>query len=287
MDKPESRKADADSKAVLEMEKLLGSLSPVPVCKTTACPNMSACLSRRSAAWMILGGSCLRRCAYCDIAFGEPDPIDESEPAQVAEAAKALGLSHIVITAPARDDLPDSGAAHIARTIAALKGTLPSATVEVLIPDLKGDRTALKVVLDAQPDILSHSVGTVPSLYRGMRPASAYTRSLELLGHVKELSPRVFTKSGLWVGLGETGDEAQWVLDDLRAVGCDFLTIGQYEPPTPEHMAAAEEITPEAFESLKSAALDMGFRDAVCGPLARMTYASPESLAMLASKRKP
>ncbi len=281
MKKPEWLKVKADPQAVIEMERLLSSLGLTTVCKNAACPNIGECFGRHTATFMIMGANCTRNCRYCKVEKGLPTPLDADEPANVAKAAKALGLTHTVVTSVTRDDLPDGGAEHFAKTILALKNALPDATVEVLIPDFKGEKSALKTVLDAKPDILNHNVETVPSLYSRVRPMAVYTRSLLLLGRAKEFDPTVHTKSGLMVGLGETEDEVLEVMDDLRDVGCDLLTIGQYLQPSPKHLEVAEYIPPEQFEAYKSAGLAMGFRYVASGPFVRSSYHAAEGMAAL------
>lgn len=281
MKKPEWLKVKADPQAVLEMERLLSSLGLTTVCKNAGCPNIGECFGSRTATFMIMGENCTRNCRYCKVEKGAPTPLDKNEPGNVAKAAAALGLKHTVVTSVTRDDLPNGGAEHFAKTIRALKNAMPEATVEVLVPDFLGKKSALETVLDAKPDILNHNVETVPSLYRRVRPMAVYARSLLLLGRAKELNPSIHTKSGLMVGLGETEDEVLSVMDDLTDVGCDLLTIGQYLQPSPKHLAVAEYIPPEQFEAYKSAGLAMGFRYVASGPLVRSSYHAAEAISVL------
>ncbi|MEX1308140.1 MAG: lipoyl synthase, partial [Eubacteriales bacterium] len=243
--------------------------------------NIGECFGRHTATFMIMGANCTRNCRYCKVDKGTPTPLDANEPKNLAHAAKALGLKHTVVTSVTRDDLPDGGAEHFAKTILALKSALPESTVEVLIPDFKGDNTALKTVLDAKPDILNHNTETVPSLYSQVRPMAVYARSIQLLKRSKEIDPAIHTKSGLMVGLGETKEEVLSVMRDLRDVDCDLLTIGQYLRPSPKHLDVAEFITPEQFEAYKAEGLAMGFRYVASGPFVRSSYHAAEAITAL------
>jgi len=254
------------------MEDLLKTLSLHTVCRDANCPNRGECFKNQTATFMILGENCTRNCKFCTVSKGEVSSLDESEPENVAKAAKKLGLKHVVVTSVTRDDLQDYGANHFANTIYYLRKYLPDSTVEVLIPDFKGDLDSLKVVLDKKPDILNHNIETVKYLYDKVRPMAIYNRSLELLKRVKEINPNVFTKSGVMVGLGETHEQISELMDDLLSVGCDILTIGQYLQPTKEHLPVCEYIEPKRFEEYKEIGLKKGFKYVASGPLVRSSY---------------
>ena len=281
MKKPEWLRVKSDPHAVIEMERLLSSLGLTTVCKNAACPNIGECFGRHTATFMIMGANCTRNCRYCKVDKGLPTPLDPDEPENLARAAKALGLQHTVVTSVTRDDLPDGGAEHFARTIVALKKALRESSVEVLIPDFNGDSDALRTVLDAKPDILNHNVETVPSLFKRVRPKAEYHRSVELLGKSKKFAPDIHTKSGLMVGLGETEAEVHAVMQDLRSVDCDLLTIGQYLQPSAKHLDVVEYITPEQFEAYKEKGLSMGFKYVASGPFVRSSYQAAEAMTVL------
>ena len=215
------------------------------VCEEAGCPNIGECWAKRHATFMIMGDTCTRACAFCNVRTGLPRPLDPAEPRNVAAAVCELGLEHVVVTSVDRDDLPDGGAAHFAQVIAAIRTAAPSATIEVLTPDFLRKERALEVVVAAGPDVFNHNLETVPRLYLAIRPGARYFHSLRLLQQAKEIAPRLFTKSGIMVGLGETREEVMQVMDDLRSAGVDFLTIGQYLQPSPRH-AAVERFVPPA-----------------------------------------
>ena len=244
------------------------------VCEEALCPNIYECFEARTATFLILGDVCTRRCSFCAIANGRPSGLDLEEPARVADAARVLGLRHIVVTSVARDDLADGGAAIFAETISKLREQVPDCSVEVLIPDFGGSRSALERVMAARPDILNHNVETVPRLYRRVRPSARYFRSLELLQRAKEMDASVLSKSGLMVGLGEAWDEILAVLADLRRADCDIVTIGQYLRPTSgqRHLPVERYYTPAEFQRLKEEGLTLGFRAVESGPLVRSSY---------------
>jgi lipoyl synthase len=258
------------------------------VCEEAMCPNIGECFGQRTATFMIMGGICTRRCPFCDVAHGRPEPLDEREPARLAEAVAALGLRFVVITSVDRDDLRDGGAAHFARSIAAVREHVPGIGVEVLTPDFRGrvDR-ALEALSAAWPDVFNHNIETVPSLYRAARPGADYRGSLELLARVKQASassatrskapPSIVTKSGLMVGLGETDAELLQTMSDLRAARVDVLTIGQYLAPSRFHLPVRRYVSPEAFDALRAAGLEMGFKKVVAGPLVRSSYHADET----------
>ncbi len=254
------------------------------VCSEAGCPNKGECFSRGTAAFMILGSSCTRKCRFCKVAKGAPERVNPSEPGAVAEAVKEMKLTHAVITSVTRDDLSDGGAGHFAETISEIRKLCPEVTVEVLIPDFKGSFEALKKVIDAGPDIINHNVETVPGLYSAVRPMAVFERSLELLKRVKETDRNTFTKSGFMVGLGEKEEEVLELLKELRAVDCDVLTIGQYLQPSREHYDVVEYVHPDQFKKYKEIALEMGFKYAASGPLVRSSYHAEDEFAALTSE---
>ncbi len=259
------------SRSYVELKSLVNRLSLHTVCQSARCPNMGECWGQRTATFMILGNTCTRSCGFCAIATGQPAPVDEEEPDRVSQAVAALQLRHAVITSVTRDDLPDGGAAIFARTIRALHERCPETTVEILIPDFGGDRTALAVVLDAGPHILNHNVETVPRLYAQMRPQARYRRSLELLDRARALSPAA-TKSGVMLGVGEQPEEVGTVIEDLRSAGCQILTLGQYLSPSDAHVPVHRYVTPIEFDEWRRYALARGFRHVESGPLVRSSY---------------
>jgi len=242
------------------------------VCLSAACPNLGECWARGTATFMIGGNRCTRRCGFCDVTTARPAALDPLEPERVAKAVAALGLGFAVITAVARDDLPDGGAGHMAATIRALRRGSPGTGVEVLIPDYKGREEDLRVVLDADPDVLNHNLETVERLQRRVRPAARYERSLALLQRSAELRPDITTKSGLMLGLGERHAEVEAALRDLRRAGVALLTIGQYLRPSTDHLPVERFVPPAEFESWREHALSLGFRDVASGPLVRSSY---------------
>lgn len=246
------------------------------VCEEARCPNQWECFAKRTATFLILGASCTRRCRFCAVDGGAPTPVDGAEPRRLAQAVAGLQLRHVVVTSVTRDDLADGGASAFAATIRALRAASPATAVEVLIPDLQGDRQALQTILEAAPDLLAHNLETVPRLYPTVRPQASYSQSLEVLAAVRELAPAVATKSGLMLGLGETAAEITLALQDLRSVGCQFLTLGQYLQPTPAQLPVQRFLTPDEFEGWRRSALALGFRGAVCAPLVRSSYQAGE-----------
>jgi len=270
--KPEWLKVKIHTQDILEMEKLLNALSLHTVCEGAACPNIGECFKNRTATFMILGENCTRDCRFCQVTKGNGQPLDPEEPRNVAKAAKQLGLKHVVVTSVTRDDLQDGGADWFAQTIHHLRKELPTSSVEVLIPDFKGDIAALKTVLAAKPDILNHNIETVPELYSEVRPMASYKRSLELLRRVKEIDPGIYSKTGIMVGLGETKQQVFAVMDELIQEGCDILSIGQYLRPSKEHLPIVEYITPEQFDEYRRIGLEKGFKYVASGPLVRSSY---------------
>jgi lipoic acid synthetase len=244
------------------------------VCEEARCPNLWECWNRGTATFMILGDVCTRSCGFCAVKTGRPSEVDGGEPRRVAEAVAAMNLRHAVVTSVNRDELPDGGAAIFADTIRAIRRVKPECTVEVLIPDFQGSEPALMTVLAAQPDILNHNTETVPRLYATVRPQARYDRSLELLRRAKAAG--AVTKTGLMVGLGETADELLAVLTDLRGVGCDILTVGQYLQPTREHLSVVRYYEPREFDDLRERARAFGFAHVEAGPLVRSSYHADE-----------
>ncbi|CEP67831.1 Lipoyl synthase [Moorella glycerini] len=256
--------------------RLLAGLHLNTVCQSALCPNQGECFARRTATFMILGNICTRNCRFCAVEHGRPETVDQDEPERVAEAARRLGLKHVVVTSVTRDDLPDGGAGHFAATINALRAALPQAYIEVLTPDFRGDKEALATVARAKPDIFNHNVETVPRLYLTVRPQADYRRSLQVLKKMKELDPAIYTKSGLMVGLGETIDEVLQVMTDLRSVDCDILTIGQYLRPSAGHLEIKEFVTPETFAWYAEKGREMGFLYVASAPFVRSSYHAAE-----------
>ena len=274
--KPEWLKKRIDPAAEAQMKALLRSLSLHTVCEGANCPNRSECFKSKTATFMILGDVCTRGCRFCAAAKGAPQTVDPEEPERVALAAEQLGLKHIVVTSVTRDDLPDGGGAHFARTTEALKARLPYCTVEVLIPDFQGSESALQTVIAAHPDIINHNIETVPSLYPTVRPQAVYERSLELLRRVKRAG--LCSKTGFMVGLGEKKEEVLALMDDLVAASCGMLTIGQYLQPSKQHLPVAEFITPQQFDEYKTIALAKGFKYVASGPFVRSSYHASEGM---------
>jgi len=259
-------------KALVESERLH------TVCESAHCPNIGECWEQRTATFMILGNVCTRRCGFCAVQKGAPLAVDWDEPRRVAEAVVRLGLEHAVITSVDRDDRKDGGAALFALVIAEIRSRKPGCTVEVLVPDFQGSLEALRIVLDARPDVFNHNIETVERLYRPVRPGSRYRRSLELLRAAKEMAPEMPTKSGMMLGLGEEREEIVETLRDLRAHRVDIVTIGQYLRPSPKHLPIARYYTPEEFDALREIACGMGFRHIESGPLVRSSYHARRAL---------
>ena len=251
---------------------LLDDLNLNTVCQSARCPNMFECFSRSVATFLIMGRNCTRNCRFCNISPGPLEPLDPDEPRRVAEAVRRLELAHAVITSVTRDDLPDGGAAHFAATLRAIRDVNPDITTEVLIPDFQGDADALKVVVNAQPDILNHNVETAPRLYADIRPRADFTQSLELLARAAELNPDMPVKSGLMVGLGETDDEVREVVCNLRDHGCTIVTIGQYMRPSMEHPAVKRYVHPDVFAEYGKYGESIGIPHVFSEPLVRSSY---------------
>jgi lipoic acid synthetase len=256
-------------------QDLLRELRLETVCENARCPNRPECYARRTATFMILGDVCTRPCGFCSVHKGTPIDVEDDEPARVAEAAHRLGLRHVVITSVTRDDLADGGADHFRRCVIAVRERT-GAAVEVLTPDFLGDLAAVDRVLKSAPEVYNHNMETVPRLYKRVRGRASYRRSLDLLEHVKRRSSRTVTKSGLMLGLGETTDELFDVFADLRTVGCDTLTLGQYLAPTLKHIPVARYVPPAEFDRLAALARTLGFRTVVAGPFVRSSYHADE-----------
>src|SRR4030042_1676082 len=265
-------------KHLVEVGRVLSRLKLHTVCQSALCPNLGECFSRRTATFMVMGNICSRNCRFCAVEKGKPKPLEPSEPARIARAAKDLQLLHVVVTSVTRDDLPDGGANHFAQTIAAIREVDQNATVEVLIPDFKGSQEAIKVIVSLRPDVFNHNLETVPRLYKKVRPKANYHRSLNILKLVKELDKDILTKSGMMLGLGETEEEFIAVMEDLRNVECDLLTLGQYLTPSENHLPVARFVTPEEFENIAAKGKAMGFRGIASAPLVRSSYRAEELL---------
>jgi len=263
------------------MSRLLEQGGLSTVCEWADCPNIGECYGRGTATFLILGRICTRGCAFCPLATGVPAGPDHTEPGNVAEMIHSLQLGHVVITSVSRDDLPDGGASHFAKTVEAIKKLCPGTSVEVLVPDFQGSRQALEIVCRAGPDVIGHNLETVPRLYPAVRMGAGYARSLEVLALVKEIEGTIRTKSGLMLGLGETQGELIQTMRDLRSRGCDFLTLGQYLQPGAEHYPVAEWIDPERFDHYRDVALDLGFVRVLSSPLGRSSYRAGEMLTGL------
>jgi len=255
------------------------------VCEEAGCPNIGECWEKKHATFMIMGDTCTRACAFCNVKTGLPGALDASEPGHVADATAKLGLAHIVVTSVDRDDLPDGGARHFAETIHAIRERCPQTTIEVLTPDFLRKDGALEIVVEAKPDVFNHNLETVPSLYLTVRPGARYFHSLRLLQRVKELNPAMFTKSGIMVGLGEDRNEVLQVMDDMRSAQVDFLTIGQYLQPTRKHHEVKRFVPPDEFKSLETIAYTKGFLMVASSPLTRSSHHAGDDFARLKAAR--
>jgi lipoic acid synthetase len=255
------------------------------VCEEAGCPNIGECWTHRHATMMIMGDTCTRACAFCNVRTGLPAALDPDEPENVARATAKLGLRHVVITSVDRDDLADGGAEHFARVIRAIRAANPTTTIEVLTPDFLRKPGAVEAVMDARPDVFNHNLETVPRLYLNIRPGARYYVSLRLLERAKEIVPQGFTKSGLMLGLGESREELMQVMDDLRAAGVDFLTLGQYLQPSRKHAAVARFWSPEEFAGLEQIARAKGFSMVSASPLTRSSYHADQDFAALKAAR--
>ena len=273
------------SKQYVSTRRLVRKLALNTVCEEAACPNIGECWTRNHATVMILGDICTRKCAFCNIKTGKPGRVDPDEPYRVAEGIRRLGLRHVVITSVDRDDLADGGAGHFSKTIFETKQLCPHTTIEVLVPDFRRKEGALETVMEARPDVFNHNLETVPSLYRQVRPGANYEHSLALLAAAKRIDKTVFTKSGIMVGLGESDNELEYVMDDMRSHNIDFLTIGQYLQPSVNHKAVERFVEPEVFEIFKERAYKKGFLMVSSSPLTRSSYHADEDFVKLRTAR--
>lgn len=264
--------AKPDVKSLRSMEKLVTNKHLHTVCHEANCPNKGKCFKSKSVTFMILGKNCTRNCNFCNVSYHEPMPVSQDEPVHIANAIAELGLKHAVITSVTRDDLPDQGANHFAKTVQSIKQKSPKTTVEVLIPDLQGKRELLAIIADAKPDVIGHNLETIAKLYPTVRPQAIYQRSLDVLKIVKALDSTIYTKSGIMVGLGETTDEVLALMDHLRTVGCDIMTIGQYLRPSEAHIEIAAYITPQTFAYYEEQAKLKGFKAIASGPFVRSSF---------------
>ena len=274
-------------KGYADTQKIMRENNLVTVCEEAGCPNVGECWSQGHATMMIMGDVCTRACTFCNIATGKPpEALDAFEPGRVAHAVEKLGLNHVVITSVDRDDITDGGADHFAQTIRAVRHRSPKTTIEILTPDfIKCDPSVLEIVVEARPDVFNHNLETVPGLYPEVRPGARYFHSLRLLQRVKELDPKMFTKSGIMVGLGEDRQSVLQVMDDMRAAGIDFLTIGQYLQPTPKHHAVDRFVHPDEFAAYEKAAFGKGFLMVSATPLTRSSYHAGDDFARLRDAR--
>ena len=275
----------SNSKEFFLTKTIVNKNNLVTVCQEANCPNITECWSKRHATFMIMGDTCTRACAFCDVKTGKPGKLDELEPIKISQAVKKLDLKHVVITSVDRDDLNDGGSNHFYQVINQTRKTNPNTTIEVLTPDFLRKGDAYKKVLEANPDVFNHNIETVPSLYLKVRPGSRYFASLELLKNAKKINKKVFTKSGIMVGLGETRDEILQVMDDLKSADVDFLTIGQYLQPSVKHFPLDRYYTPDEFKDLGDIAKAKGFLLVSSSPLTRSSYHADEDFAKLQQNR--
>ncbi len=278
-DDMEKMKVRYNQNAIDEISRLIQQLNLNTVCKEANCPNMGECYRRRTATFMIMGSRCTRNCRFCNVTCGPAETLDPEEPMHIAQAAGRLGLKHIVITSVTRDDLPDGGAGHFAEVVRTVREKNPDITIEVLIPDFKGSRESLDKVIAAKPEVINHNMETIQRLYEDVRPQADYQRSLEVLSYVKSKAPEILTKTGIMAGLGETEAEVFQLMDDVRAAGCNILTIGQYLQPSPEHIAVKECVSEQQFESYKKVGDEKGFSFVASGALVRSSYRAEEALS--------
>ena len=291
-DQPVARKPDwirvkaPGSAAWAETNRIVKANKLVTVCEEAGCPNIGECWEKKHATFMIMGDTCTRACAFCNVRTGLPEALDADEPVKVADAVAKLGLHHVVVTSVDRDDLADGGARHFARVIAAIRRQSPATTIEILTPDFLRKKGALEVVVEARPDVFNHNLETVPSKYLTVRPGARYFHSVRLLQRVKELDPSIFTKSGIMVGLGEERNEVLQLMDDLRSADVDFLTIGQYLQPTRKHHPVLRFVPPDEFKSFETAAYAKGFHLVSATPLTRSSHHAGADFARLKARRE-
>ena len=285
--KPEWIRAKVpNSRAFFETKRLMREKNLYTVCEEAACPNIGECWSKKHATVMILGDTCTRACAFCNVLTGRPRPVDPLEPEHTAQAVAAMGLTHVVITSVDRDDLADGGAMQFVKVIRRIRELNPETTIEILTPDFRNKTGALEMVVEARPDVFNHNLETVPRLYPTIRPGTRYYHSLRLLDRVKQLDPSIFTKSGLMVGLGEEKREVYQVMDDMRSAEVDFLTIGQYLQPTPRHAPIDRYVPPAEFADYKAMARGKGFLMVSASPLTRSSYHAAQDFAALKAARQ-
>ena len=284
--KPDWIRVKAPGSAIYhETQKLVRDNKLTTVCEEASCPNIGECWTKKHATFMIMGDTCTRACAFCNVRTGIPDALDAGEPERVADAVARMGLTHAVITSVDRDDLPDGGADHFVRVIKAIRSAAPSTTIEILTPDFLKKQGALEKVVAAKPDVFNHNLETVPSLYLKIRPGARYFHSLRLLQQVKELDTSMFTKSGIMVGLGETREQVMQVMDDMRTADIDFITIGQYLQPSRKHEPIDRFVTPEEFNSYETIAYAKGFQMVSSSPLTRSSHHAGDDFARLRAAR--
>ena len=284
--KPEWIRVKAPGSPVYaETQKIVRENGLVTVCEEAGCPNIGECWSKKHATFMIMGDTCTRACAFCNVKTGLPQALEQDEPERVADAIARMGLAHAVITSVDRDDLDDGGAQHFARVIRATRAATPITTIEVLTPDFLKKEGALEQVVEARPDVFNHNLETVPALYLKIRPGARYFHSLRLLQRVKELDPMMFTKSGIMVGLGETREQVMQVMDDMRSANIDFITIGQYLQPTRKHAAIDRFVTPDEFKAYETLAYAKGFLMVASSPLTRSSHHAGDDFARLRTAR--
>ncbi len=290
-DRPAGRKPEwirvpaPQGKVYQETKDIVRKQKLTTVCEEAGCPNIGECWQQKHATFMIMGEVCTRACAFCNVATGRPDELDKLEPLRVGVAVMQMGLKHVVVTSVDRDDLKDGGADHFVKTIQAIRMKAPETTVEILPGDFRGDLEAVDQVIAAKPDVFNHNLETVPRLYPTIRPGARFFRSLRLLQRVKDVDPSIFTKSGIMVGLGESKEEVGQVMDDMRAAGVDFMTIGQYLQPTPKHAPVEKWWTPEEFQELEKMAKRKGFLMVSATPLTRSSHHAGDDFAKLKAAR--
>jgi len=290
-DNPAPRKPDwirvkaPTSKTYFETRNLVRDSGLHTVCEEAGCPNIGECWAKKHATFMIMGDTCTRACAFCNVATGIPRALDPDEPSRVGDAVAQLGLAHVVVTSVDRDDLDDGGAAHFAAVVESIRNKSQGTTIEILTPDFMQKEGAIETVTAAKPDVFNHNIETVPRLYPTVRPGSRYFTSLELLHRVKQIDPTIFTKSGMMAGLGESREEMHQVMDDLRSASVDFLTVGQYLQPTPKHVAIDRFVTPDEFDGLARMARGKGFLMVSASPLTRSSYHAGDDFAQLRAAR--
>jgi lipoic acid synthetase len=284
--KPDWIRVKAPGSAIYhETQKLVRDNKLTTVCEEASCPNIGECWTKKHATFMIMGDTCTRACAFCNVRTGIPEALDAGEPERVADAVARMGLTHAVITSVDRDDLDDGGAEHFVRVIRAIRAAAPATTIEILTPDFLKKSGALERVVEAKPDVFNHNLETVPGLYLKIRPGARYFHSLRLLQRVKELDPTMFTKSGIMVGLGETREQVMQVMDDMRTADIDFITIGQYLQPTRKHAPIDRFVTPEEFNSYETIAYAKGFSMVSSSPLTRSSHHAGDDFARLQAAR--